>query len=217
MTEELENQLKTSKGRKIFADYLSENFENSDEMLEKFDKLTEMYLEVLAVTNISAIKEIDDIYIKHYLDSIYPYKYFSGCCCDVGCGGGFPCIPLSAVTDCKFLGIDGVAKKLVLIDKCAAALGLNIKSLHARAEELKRTERRFDTVCARAVGDMDKVLSYCAPLCKKSGKIVLYKTQTEERATKSTEQKLNISLVEIKDYTLPGTDIDRRLFVYEKI
>lgn len=202
-------------GRKALKRFLEDNFDG--EIINKFDVITTLYTQVNAVINISAIKDADGIYIKHYLDSIYPYKYFSGCCCDVGCGGGFPCIPLSAVTDCEFLGIDGVAKKLVLIDKCAAALGLNIKSLHARAEELKRTERRFDTVSARAVGDMDKVLSYCAPLCKKNGKIVLYKTQTEERASKSTEQKFNISLVEIKGYTLPGTDIDRRLFVYEKI
>lgn len=202
------------RGRKVLKSFLDDNFDG--ELINKFDVITTFYTQVNAVINISAIKDTDGIYIKHYLDSIYPYKYFRGSCCDVGCGGGFPCIPLSAVTDCEFLGIDGVAKKLVLIDKCAAELGLKIKSLHARAEELKRKEYRFDTVSARAVGDMDKVLAYCAPLCKKSGRIILYKTQTEERASKSVEQKLNISLVEIKDYTLPDTDINRRLFIYEK-
>lgn len=210
----MNNFLSDCAGRTLLKSFLADNFDGG--VIEKFDKITELYNEVNAVINISAIKDADGIYIKHYLDSIYPHKYFSGRCCDVGCGGGFPCIPLSVITDCEFLGIDGVGKKLVLIDKCAAALNLNIKSLHARAEELKRTDSGFDTVSARAVGDMDKVLSYCAPLCKPNGRIVLYKTQAEERASIKTEQKLNVSISEIEDYTLPGTDIKRRIFVYLK-
>ena len=201
-------------GRTLLKAFLADNF--SAELIEKFDKITELYNEVNSVINISAIKDADGIYIKHYLDSIYPYKYFNGSCCDVGCGGGFPCIPLSIVTDCEFLGIDGVGKKLTLVDKCAAALGLKLKSRHARAEELKHTTARFDTVCARAVSDIDKVLSYCAPLCKPDGRIVLYKTQSEERAKPATENKFKVELAEIKDYTLFGTDISRRLFVYDK-
>ena len=87
MTEQLQNEINNSSGRKIFADFLSTDFSEYEELLNTFDKLTDLYLQVLSVMNISAIKTIDDIYIKHYLDSIYPYKHFEGTCCDVGCGG----------------------------------------------------------------------------------------------------------------------------------
>lgn len=209
-------QLEQSSGRKIFNAFLDENGFGT-EILNKFDKLTELYLRVCEVINISALHSFDDIYIKHYLDSIYPYKMFAGDCCDVGCGGGFPCLPLAITTGLNFTGIDGVGKKLVLIDRCQAELGINnITAEHSRAEELFKQHREFDTVCARAVADTDKVLGYCAPLVKKSGSLVLYKTQNDNPASKKIADKHNVSLSQTIDYTLPQTDIKRRMFVYLK-
>lgn len=212
-SEELENSL----GRRIFNEFLSEHFEHSMPTLsQKFDKLTEMYFNFNSVVNISALRTLDDVYIKHYLDSVFPYKHFVGACCDVGCGGGFPCIPLALVTPHEFLGIDGVAKKLTLIMNASFELCMkNISALHVRAEELAKT-RKFDTVSARAVADIDTALSYCAPLADKNGKIILYRTQNDERATTKTENKYKIELSDIIDYTLPSTEIKRRLFIYRK-
>lgn len=210
------NQLEQSKGRKIFKAFLAENGFEAD-ILDKFDMLTEQYLRVCEVVNISALHSFDDIYIKHYLDSVYPYKLFTGECCDVGCGGGFPCLPLAITTDLNFTGIDGVGKKLVLIDRCKAELGINnITAEHARAEQAFQQHREFDTVCARAVADTDKVLSYCAPLVKKSGSLILYKTQNDNPASTQITKKHNVSLSQTIDYTLPNTDIKRRIFVYSK-
>lgn len=200
------------RGRTLLKEYLSAHFDAT--LIKKFDALTEIYMQVNAVINISALKTPDDIYIKHYLDSIAAYEFFYGDCCDVGCGGGFPCLPLAIVAQHNYLGIDGVGKKLTLINRCAEKLGLtNIRSMHARAEELKSL-KKFDTVCARAVADADKVLGYCAPLCKAGGKIVLYKTQSDDKATEKAVRKNKCSLYTVKDYTLHGTDIKRRLFVY---
>ena len=91
----------------------------------------------------------------------------------------------------------------------------NISTQHVRAEELAKT-RKFDTVSARAVADIDTALSYCAPLTDKTGKSILYRTQNDERATTKTENKYKIELSEIIDYTLPSTEINRRLFIYRK-
>lgn len=217
MTDEVKTDLENSRGRKIFSDFLAEKFKNSDELLEKFDKLTEMYFEALSVTNISAIKNVDDIYIKHYLDSIFPYERFSGACCDVGCGGGFPCIPLSLVTDLKITGVESVGKKLLLLHRCVSELHIkNINGEYARSEDLVKLHRSYDTVCARALADTDKALGFCAPLCKSGGQIILYKTQNDHPAKKETCSKLFIELNETFDYVLPGTDIKRRLFIYKK-
>lgn len=212
-----ESELNKSEGRRILKEFLTEKFEQkANALLQNFDILTELYFNFNAVTNISALRTLDDVYIKHYLDSVYPYSHFSGSCCDVGCGGGFPCIPLALVTPHEFLGIDSVGKKLALIMKASYELAMtNISFLHIRAEELSKT-RQFDTVCARAVADIDTALSYCAPLAKKDGKIILYRTQSDERAKEKTEKKYSIELSDVIDYTLPSTDIKRRLFIYGK-
>ncbi|MCH5165410.1 MAG: 16S rRNA (guanine(527)-N(7))-methyltransferase RsmG [Clostridiales bacterium] len=211
------NSLKQSLGRKIFRNFLEANgFDRS--VQDKFDTLTELYMRVNNVINISALRTFDDIYIKHYLDSIYPYKYFDGSCCDVGCGGGFPCLPLSIVTDLPFTGIDGVGKKLILIKNCKQELALNnIECEHIRAEELSKRGKKFDTVCSRALACTDKALAFCAPLAEKNGKIILYKTQNDEPASITVANRYNVKLIETVDYTLPETNINRRLFIYSKL
>ncbi|MDE7164026.1 MAG: 16S rRNA (guanine(527)-N(7))-methyltransferase RsmG [Clostridiales bacterium] len=204
-------------GKRAFIEFLQQNFDNST-LPNKFETLTRLYFEVNSVINISAIRNESDVYFKHYLDSIYPYKHFSGTCCDVGCGGGFPCLPLALVTDCSYVGLDSVGKKLALINRCVKEMGLNnITTRHSRSEDLAKQGVSFDTVSARAVSDTDKSLAFCAPLAKKGGKVILYKTQNDSPATSQTEKKLNVRLIVAEDYTLPYTDINRRLFIYEKL
>ena len=205
-----------SDGKQIFLSFLKQNF--SSDFSEKFELLTKLYFEVNSVINISALRTESDVYIKHYLDSIYPYKHFTGTCCDVGCGGGFPCIPLAIVTGLNFVGLDSVGKKLTLINRCKTELGLNnITSIHSRAEDVAKNGKLFDTVSARAVSDVDKSISYCAPLANKGGKIILYKTQNDGKAKAETEKKYNVRLFQSEDYTLFSTDIKRRIFIYEKL
>ena len=203
-------------GKQIFTSFLQRNFEL--DYTQKFELLTKLYFEVNSVINISALRTENDVYIKQYMDSIYPYKYFDGTCCDVGCGGGFPCIPLAIVTGLSFVGLDSVGKKLTLINRCVKELGLNnISAVHARAEEIAKQGKLFDTVSARAVSDVEKTLSYCAPIARRGGKIILYKTQNDINATATIEKKHNVRLVQSEDYTLLNTDIKRRVFIYEKL
>lgn len=214
---ELEKEISESIGRKTFAEYLKNEFDNSEALLEKFDTLTRFYFEINSIVNISALHTVDDIYIKHYLDSIYPHKHFTGSCCDVGCGGGFPTIPLAIVNQNKIIGVDSVGKKLLLIKKCFSELGLtNLNSAYARSEDLAKLNHKYDTVCARALADVDKSLAFCAPLTVGGGKIVLYRTQNDKPAVEPTLSKYSISLYSSEDYVLPGTDIKRRLLIYEK-
>lgn len=208
--------LNNSAGRRLLDSFLRDELGNN-KAIDIFDKLTYLYFQVNSVINISALRNIDDVYIKHYLDSIYPYKYFDGSCCDVGCGGGFPCLPLAIVTGLDFTGVDSVGKKLTLIRRCVSELNIkNIKAEYSRSEDLTKLNRSYTTVCARALADVDKALCYCAPLTAKSGKIVLYRTQNDSPAKPSSEKKYGVELAEAIDYTLPNTDIKRRLFIYKK-
>lgn len=205
------------RGKAAFDTFLTENM-GKPELSGVFDRLTELYTRVNSQINISALRTQDDIYIKHYLDSVYPSEFFDGECCDVGCGGGFPAIPISIVTGLNVTGIDGVGKKLKLIELARSELSLkNLFGMHIRAEDLAKTGKLFDTVCARAVAAADKCLAYCAPLCRPGGKVILYRTQTDGRASDAVTKKYKVELIQIKDYVLPSTDINRRLFVYAKL
>ncbi len=216
MTEEFKTQLEESQGRKIFLDYLT-NTLGKPELISTFDALTDIYMQVNSVVNISALKTPDDIYIKHYLDSVVPYEHFTGTVCDVGCGGGFPSLPLAIVTDLKITGLDSVGKKLLLIHRCVSELHItNIKGDYARSEDLVKLHRSYDTVCARALADTDKSLMFCAPLVKNGGTVILYKTQNDSPAKPETLAKCYVALTDTIDYVLPGTDIKRRLFIYKK-
>lgn len=214
---DIKSELEKSSGRKIFIEYLKTEFENAQDLVKKFDRLTELYFEVNSVINISALRTVDDVFIKHFLDSIYPHREFKGDVCDVGCGGGFPTIPLSIATNLNINGVDSVGKKLLLIKRCQSELELNnLKCDYARSEDLVKLNRVYDTVCARALADVDKALSFCAPLAKRNGKIVLYRTQNDDVAKNSTLDKHGLVLSKTEDYCLPGTDINRRLLVYLK-
>lgn len=215
MIEELK-KLDSSHGRKLLLDFLTDKIKRP-ELIDTFDKLTDIYYQVNSIVNISAIKDVDDVYIKHYLDSIFPYEHFDGTVCDVGCGGGFPSLPLSIVTDCQITGLDSVGKKLLLIQRASSELYItNIKAEYSRSEDLAKLHRSYDTVCARALGDVDKALSFCAPLARPGGKVLLYRTQNDNQAKQQTINKFKVTLADQIDYVLPGTDIKRRLLVYKK-
>lgn len=216
MDEQLKKQIESSYGRKILLNFLTDKV-RKPELIDDFDKITDLYMQVNAVVNISALKTVDDIYIKHYLDSVYPYELFTGTVCDVGCGGGFPTLPIALTTKLNVTGLDSVGKKLLLIHRCISELGMkNVKTEYARSEELAKLHKTYDTVCARALADVDKALTFCAPLTKKNGKVILYRTQNDSPAKASTLQKCEMNLSDVIDYTLPKTDIKRRVLVYTK-
>lgn len=216
MDEQLKTQLESSNGRKILLNFLTEKVKKP-ELIDVFDDMTDLYMQVNAVINISALKSVDDIYIKHYLDSIYPYELFGGSVCDVGCGGGFPSLPLAVTTGLPVTGLDSVGKKLLLIHRCISELHIkNIKTEYARSEDMVKLHRSYDTVCARALADVDKSVTLCAPLTKSGGKLILYRTQNDNDAKPETLQKTGMTLSEKIDYVLPETDIKRRILVYTK-
>lgn len=193
--------------------FLVENNLDADGIEDKFARFLTLYEDFNSKINVSSIRDREGIYIKHFLDSIFPYKHFSGSCADVGCGGGFPCVPLCIVNpSLRFVAIDSVGKKLALADNAAKELGLNLTTLHSRAENV--TER-FDTVTARAVSSFDNLLAWCMPLVKKGGKFIAYKTVNDEPPPPALQLKHGVKNLNVIDYSPDGT-LNRRLFVFGK-
>ncbi|MES2592763.1 MAG: 16S rRNA (guanine(527)-N(7))-methyltransferase RsmG [Bacteroidota bacterium] len=122
--------------------------------LQQFAQLQGLYELWNAQINVISRKEIDLLYERHVLHSLGIAKIIhfkpNTSLMDVGCGGGFPGIPLAILfPECNFYLIDSIGKKIKVVNEVAAALGLkNLNAEHKRAEEVKE---KFEFIITRAV------------------------------------------------------------------
>ncbi len=127
---------------------------------EQFASMPDLYREWNARINVVSRKDIDQIEEHHILHSlaiartglIVPGETVL----DVGCGGGFPGIPLAVFyPDIQFTLVDSIGKKIRVVQEIATALGLdNVRAEHSRVEQLDGGRSRFDWVVSRAVTDL---------------------------------------------------------------
>ncbi len=146
------------------------------ENAELFCRLTEHMLKVNESFNLTAIKEPSRIALLHYIDSLKGVDVFpqGANIVDIGCGAGFPSLPLAICRpDLKILAVDSTAKRVHYVEDTAKMLGLsNLTAITARAEDLgKSTEYRetFDFATARAVAALPVLCELCLPLVKVGG------------------------------------------------
>ncbi len=158
----------------------------SRETVALFYKLTERMLEENEKYNLTAITEIDKIILNHYADcAMIASKIKKGATLiDIGCGAGFPTLPLAIVRpDLKITAIDSTAKRVNYVAESAAILSLaNIDTRVARAEDLSRTELResFDYATARAVAELRILSELCLPFVKRGGQMLAMKGKNAE-------------------------------------
>jgi 16S rRNA (guanine527-N7)-methyltransferase len=126
----------------------------TDDQIEKFDKLYELYSFWNAQINVISRKDIEELYERHILHSLGIAKFCSfkpgEKVLDVGTGGGFPGIPLAILfPETQFHLVDSIGKKIKVVVEVAAALELsNVKASHLRAEQVTD---KYDFVVSRAV------------------------------------------------------------------
>jgi 16S rRNA (guanine527-N7)-methyltransferase len=133
---------------------------------KQIDQLTALegvYREWNSMINVISRKDIDNLYLHHVLHSMAIAKWISfkpkSSILDLGCGGGFPGIPLAILfPEVQFHMVDSVAKKLKVVDAVAESIGLsNIRTTHSRVEELKS---QYDFILTRAVAKAPQLLSW---------------------------------------------------------
>ena len=149
------------------------------EMADRFFLLTERLLAANAVMNLTAITDPREIILKHYFDSLRLAQHLhkvGASLADVGCGAGFPTLPLAiARPDLAVTAIDSTDKRIVFVRETAAALGLtNVTAVTARAEDAGAGELRgtFDYVTARAVARLNMLCEFCIPLLRVGGEFL---------------------------------------------
>ena len=152
-----------------------------EETIQAFYNFTNLLIEENSHTNLTAIREIPDIITKHFADCLLPENLFplNATVLDVGCGGGFPTIPLAiARPDLKITAIDSTQKKINFVQKAADSLGLtNVIAICARAEapELRKYRESFDIVTSRAMARMPVLIELTLPFAKIGGNVIALK------------------------------------------
>lgn len=151
--------------KKYFSDF-------SEVQLNQLNQLKEVYTEWNDKINVISRKDIDNFYLHHVLHSLSIATVFEmqpgTSIMDLGCGGGFPGIPLAIFfPETSFHMVDSINKKLKVVSEVANAIGLkNITVEHTRAEDIKN--KKFDAVVSRAVAPLNDLWRWSKPLIKKS-------------------------------------------------
>lgn len=202
----------------------------NDEQLEKLYELTEIMLEVNSHMNLTAITDMQGVILKHYVDSLAVSAYIpdNSKVIDVGCGAGFPSLPLAIVRpDLLITPLDSTAKRIKYVQDTANELGLsNVSAVAARAEELaNKTEHRevYDVAVARAVADLPVLSELCMAFVKVGGSFVPMKAAKGDQEVENAANAIKICGGKIEqnvrcDITANSVDYEqRRIVVVKKI
>ncbi len=156
----------------------------SDDQAERLFILTKRMLEVNKTMNLTAIKDEKAIILKHYVDCVSLISHIpqNSKIIDVGCGAGFPTLPLAIFRpDLSITALDGTAKRINYVSETARMLELdNVTAIAGRAEEYAHKEgyrESFDIATARAVASLPVLCELCLPYVKIGGAMLAMKSQ----------------------------------------
>ena len=196
------------------------------EITADFTEYKIAFLEENAKLNLISKNDEKVLFEKHIFDSLAvklffnKYKIESADLLDIGCGGGFPSVPIAIeFPNINVVGIDSIRKKINSINTIKEKLGLkNLSTICDRVENIK--DKKFDVITSRAVADLAKITDYALPLLKKNGYFVAYKSKKaleELDDAKSILKKYNAKVVDIINYTLQLEDVyERNLIVISR-
>lgn len=196
------------------------------EQLNKLSKYYELLIEWNKKINLTAITEKEQVYLKHFYDSLTLNKIIDlkkeNSICDIGTGAGFPGVVLKIVfPNLKVTLVDSLNKRIDFLNLIIKELELeNIIAIHTRSEEFALTNReKFDVVTARAVAPLNILLEYSIPMVKKNKYFIAMKgnIEKEEKTFDNSMKILNTTIEKIEEFTLPNELSKRTLIKFKKL
>lgn len=191
-----------------------------------FTKYIEVFLQKNAKLNLISKNDEKLLFEKHIYDSLgiklffEKYNITAGDILDIGCGGGFPCVPIAIeFPEFNVTGIDSIRKKINAINEIKEELMLtNLTTICDRVENIKN--KKFDVITSRAVADLSKICEYALPLLKAGGYFAAYKSRKAQEEIVNAApilEKYNAKVNEILTYTLPLDEVyERNLIIISK-
>ncbi|MDZ5710598.1 16S rRNA (guanine(527)-N(7))-methyltransferase RsmG [Jeotgalibacillus haloalkalitolerans] len=201
----------------------------SDEQLQQFRKYHEILVEWNEKMNLTAITDREEVYLKHFYDSITAAFYFDFTkpmsICDVGAGAGFPSIPLKICFPHLNVSIvDSLNKRITFLNHLADELKLeDVHFYHDRAETFgKNADHReqYDLVTARAVARLSVLSELCLPLAKTGGHFVAMKGAGASEELDAGQKAITLlggKKTAVHAFTLPEEESERSVIVVEKV
>lgn len=206
-----------------------QGIELSEKQIGQFNTYYKMLVEWNEKINLTAVTEQEEVYLKHFYDSITPLFYADieegASLCDVGAGAGFPSIPMKIIRpDLKITIVDSLNKRINFLNELTAALGLDkIRLVHDRAETFGNhkadARHMFDVVTARAVAQLNVLSELCLPLVRTGGQFIVMKgkkAQQELNESKFALDLLGGELTKVHQLSLPKEESDRYIMIIDK-
>lgn len=205
--------------KELFIEELKKlDIEITEDQLSKLNKFYKLLIEWNEKINLTRITEKEEVYLKHFYDSLTITKVIDltkvNTLCDIGTGAGFPGVVLKIMyPNLKITLVDALQKRVNYLNEIIKELELtDIEAMHVRGEDLKE---KYDVVTSRAVANIEKLLTYTMHLVNKDGVMIAMKGNIEEELTKQVEDKINkkYKIVEINKFLLPIENSNRSLVV----
>ncbi len=186
--------------------------------LDQFDQYAKLLVEWNEKFNLTSITDREEIYVKHFYDSLLLASNYDliGSLCDVGSGAGFPAIPLKIyLPELEVSIIEPTNKKCTFITEVANQLGLEgIHIYNTRSEDFAKEDIKFDFVVARAVAPLNILDELCLPLVKVNGHFIAMKGPKASEELQQANKGIKIlggKVNEVKTLSLPNEQT--RVFV----
>ena len=205
------------------------NIQADKNQIEQLYKFYQLLIEYNKTINLTSITEITDVSVKHFADClIYNNQYKqNSTVCDIGCGAGFPSIPLKILRpDLNITMVDSLQKRINFLNTVIKELNLtNISTIHSRAQELTQhnvSRETFDYCITRAVSKLNIIAEYCLPFTKLGGKMFAYKALSYKEELQSSLKAIEMlggkynKTVNINLLTLNNEVLTRNLIIIDK-
>lgn len=201
------------------------NIQLTETQLLQLEIYYEMLVEYNKIMNLTGITEHDEVFLKHFYDSLTIVKIIDlntvESFCDIGTGAGFPglvikiCFPKLKVTL-----LDSLNKRVEFLKAVIQKLNLkDIEVVHARAEEYALSHRsEFDVTTARAVAHTSILLEYAIPMTKVEKYFIAMKANVEEEVKEINNalKKLSTKLIQKEEFLLPLENSKRTILLFKK-
>lgn len=199
----------------------------SERELNALDVIGNRLRDTNAVMNLTALTDERGVALLHFWDSLTLLDtglFKDKSVIDIGCGGGFPSLPLALCSEnCVITSNDATAKKLTYVAETAKEAGIdNLKTLCGRAEELSHDNEyreKYDIAVARGVARLNILCEWCMPFVKKGGCFVAMKGEKGREEAEEAKKAISVlggEIVDIIDKKVPEYDYLHTLIVIRK-
>lgn len=202
------------------------NITLTNNQLEQLEKYYEMLVEYNKVMNLTGITDHDQVFLKHFYDSLTLSKIIDltqeETLCDIGTGAGFPGLVIKiCFPNLKVVLLDSLNKRTKFLSDVINELKLdNIEVVHTRAEEYALKNRnKFDVTTARAVAHLSTLLEYSIPMTKQNKYFIALKANVDEEIKEidNALKCLNTKIEEKIEFNLPVENSNRTIIKFKKL